>query len=177
MIHWGVLWRSSGQDSVISLLWPRIQSLVGELMSCKPCGTAKKKKKKSHSALIVESSSNYWAQLTSSPNKMHGNYPLLSIFLYFLFTILEHQSPHQSLISSLYVFSLMILLHMEQLIHMGNVDSSLATTSYYWNYTDSLNFSSSFKGNSYPPQEKLMSLFSLLEVLFTIFCFVCYGNG
>ncbi|MXQ87923.1 hypothetical protein E5288_WYG008807 [Bos mutus] len=34
-----------------------------------------------------------------------------------------------------------------------------------------------FYGNSYPSQEKLISLFSLLEVTFTIFCFVCYGNG
>ena len=60
---------------------------------------------------------------------MHGNYPMLSIFLYSLFTILEHRSPHQSLVSSLSVFPLMILLHMEELIHMRNAGSFLATTS------------------------------------------------
>ena len=28
---------------MLSLPWPRVQSLVGELRSCKPCGAAKNK--------------------------------------------------------------------------------------------------------------------------------------
>ena len=40
----GIPWRSSGQDSALSLLRAQVQSLVGELRSHKPCSTAKKKK-------------------------------------------------------------------------------------------------------------------------------------
>ena len=35
-------WGSSGQDSVISLLWAKVPSLAGELGSHKPCSMAKK---------------------------------------------------------------------------------------------------------------------------------------
>ena len=37
----GVPWWSSGQDSVLSLLWAQVQSLVRELGSWKPCGVVK----------------------------------------------------------------------------------------------------------------------------------------
>ena len=40
----GILWRSNGQDRVISLLW--LQSLVRELRSHKPRSKVKKKKKR-----------------------------------------------------------------------------------------------------------------------------------
>ena len=38
----GIPWRASGKDSGLSLPWPWVQSLVGELRSRKPQGTAKK---------------------------------------------------------------------------------------------------------------------------------------
>lgn len=42
----GVPWWSSGYNSVLLLLRAWIQSLNGELGSCKPCSMAKLKKKK-----------------------------------------------------------------------------------------------------------------------------------
>ena len=42
----GIPWRSSSKDSVLSLLWAWVQSLVGELRSHGSCALAKKKKKK-----------------------------------------------------------------------------------------------------------------------------------
>ena len=40
----GVSWQSSGQDSMLSLLRAQVQSLIRELGSCKPHGTAKKRR-------------------------------------------------------------------------------------------------------------------------------------
>ena len=37
----GILWQFSGQDSALSLSW--VQSLVGELISRKPCAAQPKK--------------------------------------------------------------------------------------------------------------------------------------
>ena len=42
----GIPWQFSGYDLALSLPWPGVQSLVGELRFCNPHGTAKKKKKK-----------------------------------------------------------------------------------------------------------------------------------
>ena len=39
----GVPGQSSGWDWVLSLPWASVQFLVGELISCKPCGMAKKR--------------------------------------------------------------------------------------------------------------------------------------
>ena len=42
----GITWWPSGQDSALSLLRVRVQSLVGEVRSCKPYSLAKRKKEK-----------------------------------------------------------------------------------------------------------------------------------
>ena len=42
----GTPWQSISWDSVVSLPWSEVLSLVRELSSCKPCCGAKKKKKK-----------------------------------------------------------------------------------------------------------------------------------
>ena len=39
----GIPWRSSGWDSALSLPRAWVQSLVGELRSCEPCGPATEK--------------------------------------------------------------------------------------------------------------------------------------
>ena len=41
-----ILWQSSGWDLELSLPGAKVQTLVGELRSCKPGGVAKKKKRK-----------------------------------------------------------------------------------------------------------------------------------
>lgn len=48
----GVPWWSSGYNSVLLLLRAWIQSLNGELGSCKPCSMAKLKKKKKTSLYL-----------------------------------------------------------------------------------------------------------------------------
>lgn len=42
----GILWWSSGEDSVLPLQEAWVQTLVGKLRSRKPCGAAKKEKKR-----------------------------------------------------------------------------------------------------------------------------------
>ena len=37
----GLPWQSSGQDSPLSLSWPCVQALAGELRPCKPSGGAR----------------------------------------------------------------------------------------------------------------------------------------
>lgn len=50
----GVPWWSSGYNSVLLLLRAWIQSLNGELGSCKPCSMAKLKKKKKKTSLYLD---------------------------------------------------------------------------------------------------------------------------
>ena len=50
----GLLWHPSGQGSALPIQGPRVQSLVGELTSHRPCGTTKHNKAKQLSIFIVK---------------------------------------------------------------------------------------------------------------------------
>ena len=55
---WGIPWLSSGWDSVLPLQGAQVQSLVGELRSCKPCRAAIKKKENYDVSLIKQAVGN-----------------------------------------------------------------------------------------------------------------------
>ena len=54
--QWKLLWWSSGQDSMLPLQQAQVGSLipVGELRSCKPCGTVKNKQKNFLKVLLTK---------------------------------------------------------------------------------------------------------------------------
>ena len=91
----GLPWRSSGQDSVLSLLWARVPSLVRELRSCTLCGTAWKIKKSgsSEAACSFCNGRGYWVCSGSAGipfgygskrvGRRGANEPMASCFLIF----------------------------------------------------------------------------------------------
>lgn len=66
--YMGVPWQSSGQDLASPLLAAGVQSLVGQLRSCKPCHAVKNKSIPSSKKSVFDSETSQGAAAPSKPN-------------------------------------------------------------------------------------------------------------